>query len=260
MSGPGTVDDLVARLRAAGCVFAEEEAALLRAAAVGAALDELVARRIDGEPLEHLLGWAEFRGRRLAVGPGVFVPRRRTGLLVDLATAALPAGGVLVELCCGCAPVAATVAATNPDAAVYACDIDAAAVACARRNLPPERVFEGDLYAALPVALRGRIDVLVSNAPYVPTESIALMPREARDHENRVALDGGTDGLDVQRRIAAGVREWLAPGGGVLVATSERQARASAALLAARGLAVTVARDDAIDATAVRGCATMTAC
>ena len=91
-----------------------------------------------------------------------------------------------------------------PGVEVYAVDVDPAAVACARRNLPPDRVFEGDLYAALPRGAGGRVDVVVANAPYVPTEAIALMPREARDHEHRVALDGGADGLAVQRRVIAG--------------------------------------------------------
>ena len=96
---------------------------------------------------------------------------------------------------------------------MYAAELDPAAVACARRNLPPDRVFEGDLYDALPPALRGRVDVLVCNAPYVPTDAIALMPPEARVHEPAVALDGGAEGLDVQARVAAGAPAWLAPGG-----------------------------------------------
>ena len=82
----------------------------------------------------------------------------------------------------------------------------------------------GDLYDALPVALRGRVDVLAANAPYVPTDRIALMPPEARDHEPRLALDGGVDGVDLHRRIAAGAAEWLAPGGVLLIETSPAQA------------------------------------
>ena len=241
-------DPLAARLRAAGCVFAEDEAALLRGAASGAALESLVGRRAAGEPLEYVLGWAEFRGRRLAVAPGVFVPRRRSEFLAALAGAALPRDGVLVELCCGVAPIAATVAAD-----AYACDIDPAAVACARRNMPAERVFLGDLYDALPASLLGRVDVLVANAPYVPSGEVAFMPREARLFEHQVALDGGPDGLDVQRRIAAGARDWLARGGTLIVETSHAQAGRSAALLRATGLAVEIVCDDDLDATAVTG-------
>lgn len=74
-------------------------------------------------------------------------------------------------------------------------------------------MYDGDLYQPLPAALRGRVDLLVANAPYIPTEAIRLLPPEARVHEPRVAHDGGTDGLDVQRKVAAAARTWLAPGG-----------------------------------------------
>ena len=96
--------DVVATLRAAGCVFAEDEARLLvDAARSPAELTALLERRVAGEPLEHLLGWAEFCGLRIAVAPGVFVPRRRTELLVRLAAPLLQRGDVVVELCCGAA-------------------------------------------------------------------------------------------------------------------------------------------------------------
>jgi release factor glutamine methyltransferase len=250
-------DAVVARLRAAGCVFAEEEAAVLReAASDDAELETMVARREAGEPLEVIVGWAEFRGRRVAVAPGVFVPRRRSELLVQEAVALGPARTV-VELCCGVAAVAGALSSELPDAVVLAADIDPAAVAVARRNLPPlhgvERVLEGDLYDALPAVLRGGVDILIANAPYVPTAEIANMPPEARDHEPCVALDGGADGLDVQRRITAGAREWLAPGGSLLIETSERQAPATADAMRAGGLEPRVVRDEELDATVVVG-------
>jgi release factor glutamine methyltransferase len=251
------LDDLVVRLRAAGCVFAEDEARLLLESVDGGRdLDELVERRIAGEPLEQLLGWVEFCGLRLAVAPGVFVPRSRTALLVREALAALPepgTGGAVVDLCCGCGAVGAALLAARPDLDLHAADIDPAAVRCARRNLPPDRVHEGDLYAALPGRLRGRVDVLVANAPYVPTDAIALMPPEARDHEHRVALDGGADGLDVQRGVIAGAPDWLAPGGRVLVETSRGQAGRTVALMEAAGLAADVVRDDDVDGTVAVG-------
>lgn len=247
-------DDVVARLRAAGCVFAEDEAGLLCAAADSPAdLDALVERRVDGTPLEQLLGWAEFRGLRIAVAPGVFVPRRRTGLLAARATALAPAGGVAVDLCCGSGAVAAALAAERPDLEVHAADLDPAAVACARRNVRPDRVHAGDLFAALPPGLRGRVAVLAVNAPYVPSDEVALMPPEARDHEPRGALDGGPDGLDVQRRVAAGAPQWLTPGGHLLVETSRRQAGRTASLFAAAGLRPSVVRDDDLGATVVAG-------
>lgn len=246
-------DPLVERLRAAGCVFAEDEAALLREAASGDALEALVARRVAGEPLEPLLGWAEFAGLRVAVAPGVFVPRVRSELLVDLALEGLPDDPVVVELCCGVGAIAVAIRAARPDAEVWAADVDPDAVAVARRNLPPERVLIGDLYGPLPRALRGRVDLLVANAPYVPSDEIAFMPAEARDHEHRVALDGGADGTAAQARIASGCREWLAPAGRVIIETSERQAPLTASLLDEQGLAVRVERDEERDGTAVVG-------
>ncbi|WP_397420146.1 putative protein N(5)-glutamine methyltransferase [Protaetiibacter sp. SSC-01] len=251
--GPHGTAELVARLRAAGCVFAEDEAALLREAASGAELEALVARRVAGEPLEPLLGWAEFAGLRIAVAPGVFVPRVRSELLVDLALDGLPDDAVVVELCCGVGAIAAAIRAARPDAEVWAIDIDPDAVAVARRNLPPERVVAGDLYDALPPELRGRVDLVVANAPYVPSDEIAFMPSEARDHEHRIALDGGPDGTAVQARVASGCREWLAPGARVVIETSERQAPLTASLLDEQGLAVRVVRDEHRDGTAVVG-------
>jgi release factor glutamine methyltransferase len=255
-SADGVVpDDLVTRLRAAGCVFAEDEAALLVEASAGdgGELERMLARRVAGDPLEHILGWAEFRGLRIAVGPGVFVPRQRTGFLVETALRDLPAKAVVLDLCCGSGAVGAAIAAAAPGCIVYAAEFDPAAVASARRNLPPERVFEGDLYAALPSALTGRVDALVVNAPYVPTEAIATMPPEARLYEARLALDGGHDGLDVQRRVVSGAIEWLAPGGRLLIETSERQAPLTAALFEAAGLHPQIARSEDLDATVVTG-------
>jgi release factor glutamine methyltransferase len=249
VSRPGAA--LVARLRAAGCVFAEDEARLLAEAASGAELDGLVARRIRGEPLELVLGWAAFAGLRIAVEPGVFVPRRRTELLVELAVAARPR--VLVDLCCGTGAVAAAVAAAVPGVAVHAADVDPVAVRCARRNLPGHHVYAGDLDAPLPAALRGRVDVLAANAPYVPTAAIATMPPEARDHEPATALDGGADGLDIARRVVAVAPRWLVPGGTLVVETSLRQAPALAEAFAAHRFTALVRRDDERDGTAVVG-------
>jgi release factor glutamine methyltransferase len=244
----------VARLRAAGCVYAEDEAALLVAEAPTAdALEAMVRRRVSGEPLEQVVGWAEFCGLRVAVEPGVFVPRRRTQLLVATAVARRPQ--VVVDLCCGTGAVALAVATElGRGVEVVAADVDPVAVRCARRNLDGVgTVVEGDLYAALPETLLGHVDVVVCNAPYVPTEAVALMPAEARDHEHRVALDGGADGVDVHRRVASGVRPWLAPGGSLVVETSEDQVPLTTAAFVAAGLAATVVRDESLDATAVVG-------
>ena len=243
---------LVAALRAAGCVFAEEEARLLidEASSPGE-LMAWAARRMGGEPLEQIVGWAAFAGQRIAVAPGVFVPRRRSELLVDVAGRA-PAR-VVVDLCCGTGALGAALAAVWPEAEVYAADTDPAAVACARRNLPPEGVLAGDLYDALPDDLRRRVDLLVVNAPYVPTDAIATMPPEARDHEHRVALDGGADGLEVQRRVVAEAPAWLAPGGRLLVETSRGQADRTAALFVMAGFVAVVETDDDLAGTVVVG-------
>ena len=138
---------------------------------------------------------------------------------------------------------------TAPDAELHAADIDPDAVRCARRNVPAGHVYEGDLYEPLPPALRGRVGVLVANAPYVPTEAIGLLPPEARLHEPRVALDGGADGLDVLRRVIAGAREWLAPGGHLLVETSEAQAPLLLGAAGFAGLRPRVVRDTGLGAT-----------
>ena len=241
---------MVARLRAAGCVFAEDEAALLLAA--GGDLDALVERRVSGEPLEQVLGWAEFCGLRIVVEPGVFVPRQRTRLLVREAASLARPGAVVLDLCCGTGAVGAAVAAAVDGVELHAADVDPAAVRCARRNVAGE-VHEGDLYAALPDRLRGRVDVLVANAPYVPTGEIALMPPEARDHEARAALDGGPDGLDLQRRVAAGAPDWLAPGGVLLIETSRRQAPGTLAAVTRAGLSARVVADDDLAGTVVVG-------
>jgi release factor glutamine methyltransferase len=247
---------IVTRLRSVGCVFAEDEARLLVTTA--GTPDELVAmvdRRVAGLPLEHVLGWAEFHGLRIAVDHGVFVPRRRTEFLVDQAAGLARPGSVVVDLCCGSGAVGAALVAALGSIELYAADIEPAAVRCARRNIPADkgRVYEGDLYEPLPAALRGRVDVLVANAPYVPTDAIRLLPPEARYHEPRVALDGGADGLDVQRRVLAGAAQWLAPDGHLLIETSERQAPRTAETFARHGLIPRAAGCEELGATVVIG-------
>ncbi len=259
---------VVARLRAAGCVFAEDEARLLVSAAqTSADLAAMVDRRAAGLPLEHVLGWAEFCGLRIAVDPGVFVPRRRTELLVrqaaalgrrvaSVASQALDQPRtVVVDLCCGSGAVGVALVAALGRVELHAVDIDPAAVRCARRNVAAAggQVYGGDLYEPLPATLRGRVDLLVANAPYVPTEEVGLLPPEARVHEPRVALDGGADGLQVQRRVTAAAQFWLAPGGHLLVETGERQAPQTVDTFARHGLIPRVASSDDLNATVVIG-------
>jgi release factor glutamine methyltransferase len=243
---------IIETLRAAGCVFAEDEARLLISSAGSAAeLDLLVRQRTRGVPLEHIVGWAEFCGMRIAIDRGVFVPRRRTELLVREAVAVLRPRATVVDLGCGSGAVGAALRSTL-EVDVYAVDIDPAAVACAWRNLSAN-VLLGDLYEPLRADLRGRVDVVVANAPYVPTEAIRLLPAEARVHEHRVALDGGADGLDVVRRVVAGAPAWLAPGGHLLVESSEDQAPSVAEAMAHHGLSPRVSRCDDLGSTVVIG-------
>ncbi|MFB7663230.1 putative protein N(5)-glutamine methyltransferase [Kitasatospora sp. NPDC056138] len=247
---------IVTRLRAAGCVFAEDEARLIISTArTPAELAGMVDRRVTGLPLEHVLGWAEFCGLRVRVDPGVFVPRRRTEFLARQAAALAGPGAVVVDLCCGSGAVGAALLSSLDGIELHASDIEPPAVRCARRNITAAnaRVYEGDLYDPLPDTLRGRVDVLIANAPYVPTDEIRFLPPEARDHEPLVTLDGGADGLDIQRRVAAEAVRWLAPGGHLLIETSERQVPRTAAACTAGGLTVRVAGCDDLDATVVIG-------
>jgi|SRR6266545_55489 len=268
---------IVTRLRAAGCVFAEDEAKLLISAArTPTDLAAMVDRRAAGLPLEYVLGWAGFCGLRIAMDPGVFIPRRRTEFLVRQAAAlaretaspahqtASPADqaaalarppAVVVDLCCGSGAVGAALLAALDRVELYAVDIDPAAVRCARRNVAAAggQVYEGDLYRPLPASLRGRVDILAVNAPYVPTEEVGLLPPEARVHEPRVALDGGADGLDVVRRVIEAAPQWLAAGASLLVETSERQAPQTAETVARYGLVPRVASSDELNAFVVIG-------
>jgi release factor glutamine methyltransferase len=375
VSAPALADAVVA-LRAAGCVFAEDEAEVLGSAAVDdGALGALVRRRADGEPLEQVVGYADFCGVRVRLRPGVFVPRVRSELLVRLAAARAdetsPARSdgiaVVVDLCCGSGALGLAVAAQNPRAVLFAADVDPIAVACARDNLGSttrsasnaevdtressgqhdaditahvaagqaatahqspatqtttdqttaakspatqttagqstagqtttakspatqtaadqtaadqtaadqtaadqtterrakarretvsrlhERVYQGDLFDALPTELAGTIDVLLANVPYVATRHIPLLPAEARDHEPHTALDGGDDGLDVFRAVVAEAPRWLAPGGRLLSEITEAQIDAATAAVRAAGLHPEVAYDEDLEATVVIG-------
>jgi release factor glutamine methyltransferase len=253
------VAQLAERLRAAGCVYAEDEAILLLQETDDPdRLEGMTLRRLEGWPLEQVLGRAELCGVRVHVCDGVFVPRRRSELLVREAVAvASRASGraVLLDLCCGTGAVGVAVATLHGDAELHASDLDPGSVSCAGRHVEGVggAVYLGDLYDPLPNSLRRRVDVLVANAPYVPTDELAFMPVEAREHEPRIALDGGADGVAIQRRIVAGARQWLSPRGQLLVETSLRQVPLTVAAFEAAGFAVRVASDDDLEASVVVG-------
>ena len=247
--------EIVTSLRAAGCVFAEDEARLLaEAAGTPGELAEMVHRRAAGLPLEQVVGWAEFCGTRFAVRPGVFVPRRRTELLVRQAVSLAWPGAVVLDMCCGTGAVGAAIARAVQGIELHAVDVDPAAAECARANLAGlGSVHEGDLYTALPSTLMGAADIIVCNAPYVPTSEIALMPPEAREHEPRHALDGGRDGLDIQRRVIGEAGEWLRLNGYLMIETSLKQSPDTVKAFDRAGFTAHVVASEELDATIVVG-------
>ena len=198
------MQDVVARLRAAGCVFAEDEARLLGGD------DELIARRIAGERLEHVLGWTEFCDLRIEVDPGVFIPRPQTQELAAGAAALRPS--LALDLFAGSAAIACVLKARNPSARVIAAELDPVALACARRN--GERfgveVVASDVDAGVPRELEGQVDVITANVPYVPSAELDYVPHAG---EPNAALDGGSDGQRWVRALDAVASRWLRPGG-----------------------------------------------
>lgn len=257
-------------LRAAGCVFAEDEAAILLEAAGGPArrLDDLVARRVAGEPLEQIVGWVDFAGLRLSVQPGVFVPRQRTALLATHAVSAtrrmMNSQGngteadvaavrpIVLEAFCGVGPVASVVAARVPGVDIHLGDAQAEAVRCAVENVD-RCVQTGDSAQAaesgatvaghvldcllgLPASLRQSISVLAAVPPYVPETAADFLPHEALDFEPSTALFGGADGLDLVRRLITESLDWLAPAGVLLIEIGRGQVAAATTFAAERGL------------------------
>jgi len=226
---------LADRLAAAGFLSAREEAEELEARAGGdnRLLEELVERRLSGEPLAWLVGTAAFCGLRVRVDPGVYVPRPHTDALALRAVERLPAQGTAVDLCTGSGAVAAVLVDRRPAAAVIATDVDERAVACARSNGVDAR--RGDLFDPLPAALRGRIDVVTAVVPYVPTAALAWLQRDTFAHESALAYDGGPDGTVILRRALEGGRGVLRPGGALLLELGGGQADVLAGDLARFG-------------------------
>lgn len=228
---------IVSALAQGGCVAPAEEAdALFRASSEGGAgpIDELVARRVSGEPLAWITGSVVFGGVRVHVDPGVFVPRPHTEAMALRAASLLPDAGVAVDLCTGSGAVAALLASAHPQATVVATEADPLAVACARRNSVD--VLVGDLDEPLPTALRGRVDVMTAVVPYVPTGELPFLPRDVLANEPRAALDGGSRGTTLLVRAAEAAPRWLRPGGSVLLELGGDQAAEVAAVFERVGL------------------------
>lgn len=245
---------LVQQLAAGGCVAPEEEAAeLIRAAAEGSSsLEELVARRLSGEPLAWITGFVQFCGLRVHVDPGVYVPRPHTQALARRAASLLPPAGIGVDLCTGSGAVAVVLGAAGNGATVLATDVDPKAVACARRN--GVRALLGSLDEPLPGSIRGRVDVMTAVVPYVPAEELHLLPRDVLAREPRHALDGGPGGTRFLQQVARLSADWLAPGGRVLLELGGDQAGAIAEIMAGAGLSeIRVHRDRDGDARTIEG-------
>jgi release factor glutamine methyltransferase len=226
------MDEVETRLVAAGCVAAAEEAAALRRVAADAdALDGLVRRREQGEPLAWITGWISFCGHDVRVAPGAYVPRPQTEELARRAVELLPDDGRAVDLCTGCGAIAVHLRAERPGATVVGVDLDSHAVTLAQSNGVPAIV--GDVGAA---PLRsGEFDVVTAVAPYVPTNAIALLPLDVQRHEPRRALDGGGDGLDLVRRVVTTAARLLRSGGALLTELGGDQAEALAPALGDAG-------------------------
>lgn len=272
--------ETVPALRAAGCVFAEDEAAILIEAAAGPDdddsepnLDELVARRVSGEPLEQIVGWVDFSGMRLSVQPGVFVPRQRTALLAAHAVSAAQlmtdsrgnrAGTdadvdavrpVVLEAFCGVGPVGSAVAGKVPGVDLHLGDAQVEALRCAVENVErhiqtiqpgdsaqvgePDTIVTGhvlDCLHGLSDTLRQSVSVIAAVPPYVPETAADFLPHEALDFEPSTALFGGRDGLDLVRRLIAESLDWLAPDGVLLIELGRGQVASATGFATERGL------------------------
>jgi release factor glutamine methyltransferase len=242
---PNDVAALAELLADAGFVAAQEEADELLARAAGDVelLASLVARRLTGEPLAWIIGSVAFCGLQIRVDRGVYVPRWQSEPLARRAVERLPAQGVAIDLCTGAGAIARTMSANRQGAHVVASDLDERAVACARAN--DVEAYRGDLFAPLPSALHGRVDVVVGVVPYVPTPDLPLLQRDTLAFESPLSYDGGRDGTEILRRVLADAPRFLRPGGALLLELGGQQADGLAEDLARlRYVDVTVLEDE----------------
>jgi release factor-specific protein-(glutamine-N5) methyltransferase len=212
----------------------------------------LVAKRAEGMPLQYATGEMPFRHLVVRVEPGVFIPRPETEVLVDVALEELSGieSPIVVDLCTGSGCVAVSVAAEHSGARVWAVELGEVAFRTACRNAlhagveDRVQVLHGDLFDPLPAALLGNVDFIVSNPPYIPSSDLPELPSEVRGFEPHEALDGGPDGLDVFRSIAASADTWLREGGGFAIELDSGRVADAAAILEQQGyVGVTVRKD-----------------
>jgi release factor glutamine methyltransferase len=209
----------------------------------GRLLRALLARRVTGEPLAWVTGWALFAGHRVRVHTGVYVPRWQSEALAARAIELLPDGGVAVDLCTGSGAIALALGRARPGSRVVATDIDPIACRCAAAN--GVEVYAGHLAEPVPGELRGHVDVVVAVTPYVPTEELAFLPRDVRQYEPAHALDGGPGGARVLEQAVWASSALLRPGGTTLLELGGDQDRALAEVLAAAGFGAPRRLEDA---------------
>jgi release factor glutamine methyltransferase len=223
---------VVARLAAAGCVAAAEEATeFLTAAPDDATLESWLQRREQGEPLAWIIGTISFCGLILEIDPGVYVPRLQSEDLARRAARLLPEYGRAIDLCTAAGVIASHMKEQVPTAMVIGVDIDPVAAACARRNGVPTVV--GDMADAIRAPLG--FDIVTAVAPYVPTGELRLLSADVQRYEPRRALDGGSDGLELVRLVIDAAVRLLKPGGWVLAELGGDQDEAVAPYLVDSG-------------------------
>ena len=211
---------------------------------------KLASRRAAGEPLQYLTGIAGFRRLELEVGPGVFIPRPETELVAGRAMHHLPEHGSVLDIGTGSGAIALSIADERPDAYVFATEKSREALAWAERNLDltgrSEHVviIEGDLFEDVPDDVRGNLDVVVSNPPYVSESDVHRLGADVRDHEPREALFAGIEGLLVVEAIVHEAREWLKPDGWLVLEIGYDQAGKVADVLGRLGYADVSASQD----------------
>jgi release factor glutamine methyltransferase len=213
------------------------------------AVRELVKRRGQREPLQHILGTASFCGLELAVNRHVLVPRPETELLAEAGWQLLaPQPSTALDFGTGSGCIAIALAVQCPAARLVALEASAEALAVARQNAARHGVAEriqfvaGEGFDALPAG--ARFDLIISNPPYIPTAEIASLPPEVRDYDPHQALDGGPDGLACHRLIAARAGELLKPGGKLMLELGDGQADAVRRMFEAHLWVVEAVKED----------------
>lgn len=218
----------------AGCVASDEEAKeLIETAQNHHELQQMLVRRLTGEPLAWITGKTSFCGLDVMIEPGVYVPRWQSEPLALLAARLLPPAGSAVDLCTGAGAIAMVMQSLRPDARVVATEIDPHAARSARRN--GVVVYEGTLFEPLPANMARKVDVIVGVLPYVPSEAIKFLPRDVQHFEPRRALDGGKGGLRLVSKVVSNSPRWMRAGGWLLLEVGSDQIAEMTTMLTASG-------------------------